>query len=97
VPACRADLRAFLQTTPHGALLDVSLDDIFLMDPAGRSTEQLLAVLAQGRTFPDVTPQTLAAMRVILSAQPSDDDEAVALNDLQHSIRLRRPVGRRQR
>ena len=89
VPACRVDLQAFLQTTSHGALLDVPLDNIFMLDPLGRSREQLLAALEQGRTFTDITPQTLAAMRVILSAQSSDDHEALALSDLQHSIRLR--------
>lgn len=45
VPACRADLQAFLQTTPHAALLDVPLDDIFMLDPLGRSREHLLAAL----------------------------------------------------
>jgi len=89
VPACRVDLKTFFQTTPHGAFLDVPLDDIYLLDPVGRNTETLLAALEQGRTFPDVDPQTLAAMHAILSAQPCGPEEAQALGDLQHSIRLR--------
>ncbi|AZI44036.1 hypothetical protein EHF33_14025 [Deinococcus psychrotolerans] len=89
VPECRMALSTFFQTTPHGALLSVSVDEIFLVDPAGRDVKALSAALEQGRTFSDVSDQTLIAMRRVLCAQPTSPEEQEALSDLQQCVRLR--------